>query len=315
VIFIDDLLRDLRYAGRAMRRSPGFTALAILIMALGIGANTAVFSVVNAVLLKPLAYRDPDRIVDLTERQSSSPTELGEPVSVPNFLDWHDQSSSFEAMAFYGSREIPVMSGAAAEYHRGTQVSVEFFSRLCRRADWLNVLQALRRVPGTSIHQSDTDVLVIHGAVGVVRLQGDGSSPDPAVWKICGTLPIGRLRPLRDRLAVDFYSHAHALNEDTFREPLVVFGHGRADVCYFVQTARKARVTRVSVVHLRFKSLARPALLLKLCMEIDAAVGLRTRLHIHSQFEVFEQVILKVAHVEAVASGAVGHDRTFGNGK
>ena len=127
VSLLDDLLRDVQYAGRSLRRSPGFATLAVLIMALGIGANTAVFSVVNAVLLKPLSYRDPDRIVALSERPVSGPTKVAEQVSIPNFRDWHDQSSSFEAMAYFGSREIPVMAGAMAEYARGTQVGPEFF--------------------------------------------------------------------------------------------------------------------------------------------------------------------------------------------
>jgi putative ABC transport system permease protein len=125
---LDDVLRDLRYAVRAMRRSPGFAALAVLIMALGIGANTAVFSVVNAVLLKPLAYRDPDQIVTLGTRQfGSSDSELFQQISIPNFQDWHDQSSSFEAMSYYRSREAPVMASDTAEYARGTEVGPEFF--------------------------------------------------------------------------------------------------------------------------------------------------------------------------------------------
>jgi putative ABC transport system permease protein len=129
VNYIDDLLRDLRYAGRNLLRSPGFTALAVLIMALGIGANTAVFSVVNTVLLKPLAYRDPDRIVTLSNfsRTGEAATALPEPVSIPDVQDWHHQSSSFEAMAYYNSRETAVMSGSTSEYARVTSVSPEFF--------------------------------------------------------------------------------------------------------------------------------------------------------------------------------------------
>jgi putative ABC transport system permease protein len=130
VHYIDDFARDLRYTGRNLRRSPGFAALAILIMALGIGANTAVFSVVNAVLLRPLSYRDPDRIVTLSTRVTTGAATLDstdEQVSVQNFLDWHSQSSSFEAMAYYGSREVPVTAGARAEYAQGTEVSPEFF--------------------------------------------------------------------------------------------------------------------------------------------------------------------------------------------
>ncbi len=129
VNYVDDLLRDLRYAARNLRRSPGFATLAVLIMALGIGANTAVFSVVNAVLLKPLSYRDPDRIVTLSDswRTGEAPTDLSKQVSILNFQDWHDQSSSFEAMAYYASRETTVMTGATAEYARVTSVSPEFF--------------------------------------------------------------------------------------------------------------------------------------------------------------------------------------------
>ncbi len=129
VNLVEDFSRDMLYACRSLRRSPGFAALAVSIMALGIGANTAVFSVVNAVLLRPLAYRDPDRIVTLSSASitAEGSASLIRQVSIPNFRDWHDQSSSFQAMAYYTSRETAVVIGSTAEYAQVTRVSPEFF--------------------------------------------------------------------------------------------------------------------------------------------------------------------------------------------
>ena len=128
VNYFDDLLRDLRYAGRNLRRNRGFATLTILIMALGIGANTAVFSVINAVLLRPLSYRDPGRIVTLSNASKNpEATALSRQVSIPNFEDWQAQSSSLEAMAYYGSRERAVILGSTPEYARVTDVSPDFF--------------------------------------------------------------------------------------------------------------------------------------------------------------------------------------------
>ena len=90
-VWLEQRLKDIRYGARNLMRTPGFTAIALLTLALGIGANTAVFSVVNAVLLRSLAYKDPDRLVTLLHNGTN-------PVSPANYLDWRDQSSSFEAM-------------------------------------------------------------------------------------------------------------------------------------------------------------------------------------------------------------------------
>jgi putative ABC transport system permease protein len=123
-------LQDLRYGLRMLHRSPGFTLMAVLTLGLGIGANTAVFSVVNAVLLKPLAYRDADRIVTLSyasDKKTDAPFSMGKQVSVPDFYDWHDQSTTFEAMAYYASRRTSVVAGVEAEYRQAARVSPEFF--------------------------------------------------------------------------------------------------------------------------------------------------------------------------------------------
>jgi putative ABC transport system permease protein len=128
---LDGLRQDVRYALRMLRRNPGFTLLGILVMSLGIGANTAVFSVVNAVLLNPLAYPDPDRIVTLSysggaAKTPSAATFAGQ-VSAPDATDWQEQSTTFEAMAYYTTGRTSVVANGAAEYGLLSRVRPDFF--------------------------------------------------------------------------------------------------------------------------------------------------------------------------------------------
>jgi predicted permease len=117
---------DLKFALRSWRKNPAFTLLAVMVMALGIGANTAVFSVVNGVLLKPLAFRDPNRIVSVQMTPRTGPPGRGL-LSPPDFDDVHDQSTAFEAMARYGSQLPSVIVGKEPEFAVVTFVSPEFF--------------------------------------------------------------------------------------------------------------------------------------------------------------------------------------------
>src|SRR5437016_5281202 len=92
---------DIRYGLRTLARSPGFTILIIATLALGIGANTTMFSIVNAVLLRPLPFKDPDRLVLLTEYSPGKVENTG--VSFPDYLEWKNQNTVFEEMAAYFS--------------------------------------------------------------------------------------------------------------------------------------------------------------------------------------------------------------------
>src|ERR1700676_883601 len=96
--WIEDLLQDIRYAARMLVSSPGFTAVALLTLALGIGANTAIFSVVDAVLLKPLPFRQPQNVVALWETESA-PGSF--PLNGGDYLDWREQNKTFEDMTLY----------------------------------------------------------------------------------------------------------------------------------------------------------------------------------------------------------------------
>ncbi len=121
------LLHDLQYAGRQMMKSPGFAVVAVLTLALGIGANTAIFSVVNAVLLDPLPYPDSNRLVVLFHNK---PNFTKGSISYLNFLDWHRDNRSFEAMAAYRYGDAKLTGAGEPENVRGRMVSAGFFEIL-----------------------------------------------------------------------------------------------------------------------------------------------------------------------------------------
>ncbi len=122
------LLYDLQYAGRQMMKSPGFAVIAILTPALGIGANTAIFSVVNAVLLDPLPYPDSNRLVILFHNKHNF---VKGSISYPNFLDWQRENQSFEAMAAYRHLSGITLTGSGqAENIVGDMISAGFFEIL-----------------------------------------------------------------------------------------------------------------------------------------------------------------------------------------
>jgi hypothetical protein len=120
---------DMRYGLRMLAKKPGFTTVAVLTLALGIGANTAIFSVVNAVLLRPLPYPEPSRLVALWESNQERP-ELRNAISYPNFFDWRSQNQSFERMASYYTNDVALTGVATPVNLRSAVVSPELFAVL-----------------------------------------------------------------------------------------------------------------------------------------------------------------------------------------
>ena len=126
---MDDLIQDLRFAARSLRKSAGFTVVALLTLALGIGANTAIFSVVNGVLLRPLAYDQPDRLVTIAESNPVQDRE-GFNVSYPNYLEWKKQSRVFEQIAAVRTMSVTLTGGDEAARVLLSLISRELFAVL-----------------------------------------------------------------------------------------------------------------------------------------------------------------------------------------
>lgn len=124
VRWIEDLIQDLQYGVRMLGKSPGFTAVVILTLTLGIGANTALFTVVNSILLNPLAYPHPDELTAIAQ------LETGGGATYPNFLDWRKENRSFSQMGAYAEHDFNLTSGGEAEKLRGQMISADFFPML-----------------------------------------------------------------------------------------------------------------------------------------------------------------------------------------
>ncbi|HXG67739.1 MAG TPA: ABC transporter permease [Blastocatellia bacterium] len=129
------LRQDIIYGARMLRKNPGFTAVAVIAIALGVGANTAIFSVVNTVLLRPLPYAEPERLVAVWERDTREALSKARPISYngvayPNFFDWRAQSQSFERIAVYQYSDFALTGGDAPVHLVGQVVSPDLFDLL-----------------------------------------------------------------------------------------------------------------------------------------------------------------------------------------
>ena len=123
---MESIIKDIRYGLRSLLKRPGFAIVTVITLALGIGANTAIFSVLNAVLLRPLPYADADRIVRLDETEGKG----GMGVSPPNLLDFQQQNHAFESVAGYSGGNF-VLTGAGEPLRvQSSVISHELFSVL-----------------------------------------------------------------------------------------------------------------------------------------------------------------------------------------
>ncbi len=149
---MNGLIQDFRYALRQLRKSPGFAAVAVITLALGIGFNTAIFSVVNAVLLRPLAFADASRLVRIwhVPPEKSFPGMTTFPVSAANYLDWERQTQVFDHMAIYSYHGFTVTGGDKPEQLSAGAVSSGFFATLGVQPILGRVLSPEEDQPGRS---------------------------------------------------------------------------------------------------------------------------------------------------------------------
>ena len=187
------LWQDIRYGARMLLKSPGVTIVVIIALALGIGANTAIFSVVNAVLLRPLPYDEADRLVFLNEK---SPVLDEMSISYPNFTDWRNQNQSFEKMGVYNRASYNLTGAGEAERIVTGQVSADLFSVLRVNALHGRVFTNEEDKPG------GTPVVVLSYGLWQRRFGGQNIVGQPITlngksYTVIGIMPESYLYPSR----------------------------------------------------------------------------------------------------------------------
>lgn len=185
----DALWQDVRFGARLVARRPGFTAMAVLTLALGIGANTAVFSVMNGLVLAPLPYADADRLVSVWEQsESGRPNRVAE----PNYLDWRERARTIEVMAAYrGPWLTPVTGGADAVRGAVSIVTEDFFRVLRARA-------LHGRLPSAvEVGRNSGDLVVVSERFWRTALRGEPDLDRIALTLADRTLPVAAVLPAR----------------------------------------------------------------------------------------------------------------------
>jgi len=188
------LWQDLRYGARMLLKNPGITAIVVIALALGIGANTAIFSVINAVLLRPLPYAEAERLVLLNEA-SQQLDEMS--ISYPNFTDWRNQNHSFEKIGVYNRASYNLTGAGDAERIQAGQVSADLFSALRVNAALGRVFTNDEDKPGGA------PVVVLSYGLWQRRFGGQTSILDQSLtlngksYTVIGVMPQGFLYPSR----------------------------------------------------------------------------------------------------------------------
>jgi predicted permease len=191
---MNTLWQDVRYGARMLLKNPGITFVVILALALGIGANTAIFSVVNAVLLRPLPYHESDRLVFLNER---SPVLDEMSISYPNFTDWRNQNQVFEKIGVYNRNSYNLTGAGEVERIPTAQVSADLFAALRVNAAIGRVFNNEEDKPG------GTPVVVLSHGLWQRRFGGQMSILNQTLtlngksYTVIGVMPQGYLYPSR----------------------------------------------------------------------------------------------------------------------